>query len=250
MVEMLPTVINGRWTLALPRHRAERPQWDIVNGGWETARLADMHDWITSRPAGEHEPPHVLDVGAEEGDMPALYAMWGARVTCVEPNPLVWPNIRVIFEANSLPTPDWFVGFCGAPDDVRAFDDRQSDAHFDGWPACAHGPVIGDHGFLQLAERPDVSSTTVDALADRFGRFDAITMDVEGSELHVIRGADRTLADHRPVVWVAIHPTFMADQYGQDPSALHDLMGRAGYVGRLLDWKHEQHFRFDPAETL
>lgn len=241
MTELIRTRINGRWDLLLPEHRAVRPQWDIANGGWETERLSDMHAAVTIALA-ELRIPHVLDVGAEEGDMPALYASWGARVTCVEPNPLVWPNIRAIFEGNGLDTPDWFVGFCGDESRLGLEDVDE----LDGWPVCANGPVIGDHGFCQLNERPDISATTIDSLRVLHGPFDMITIDVEGSELSVMRGAAACLSLDRPVVWIAIHPTFMRDQYGVDPGHLHDLMGRAGYVGRLLADDHEQHWRFDP----
>jgi hypothetical protein len=62
-----PTLINGRWPLLLPDHRAARPSW----GWWEATRLAAMHHFI--------QPGDVVyDVGAEEGDFPCLFSTWGA----------------------------------------------------------------------------------------------------------------------------------------------------------------------------
>src|SRR5882724_6033705 len=90
-----PTLINGKWQLLLPKHRADRPEWKT---GWEVERLDALRASI--------EPGKlVFDVGAEEGDMSALYALWGAQVVLFEPNERVWPNIRAIWEANRLELP-------------------------------------------------------------------------------------------------------------------------------------------------
>lgn len=254
MTAMVPTLINGRWQLLLPEHRAARPEWPY----WEAQRLAAMHSVITELVAtwvgdGQNGPaPIVLDVGAEEGDFPGLWASWGANVILAEPNPRVWPNIAAIFAANDLPTPlATFAGFCG--EEVRDVDGGLAVA---GWPTSAAGPVIGDHGFCQLNERPDLPSITVDELAQRVGEPSVITMDVEGSELHVLRGAWQTIRGTwsdgpRPHVFVSIHPEFMADQYGiaGGVTEIRSLMHRAGYDDdhhELLAIDHEHHWWFRP----
>jgi len=240
-IEMVPTVINGRWTMLLPPHRAERPEWPW----WEQERLRSMHDWITTQTI----PPIVYDIGAEEGDMPALYTMWGARTVLFEPNPAVWPNIRAIYEANLVTPHRWYVGFAG--DEGRASEVFNRDHVYNHgnlhWPKCAYGPVIGDHGFCQLWERPDIPATTIDHFAKVFrDPVDAITIDCEGSELRVLQGARRVLEEQRPMVWVAVHPEFMADQYGDHPDELHEFMVEVGYRGVLLADVHEEHWLFTP----
>ncbi len=243
MTAIVPTVINGRWLLELPEHRAIRPQWDITNGGWEPERLADMAEWLG--------PGDVIyDIGAEEGDLPALWASWGCRVVLFEPNPRVWPNIRAIFEANGLSSKiaASFVGFAGPADYEPAEGDRLVRWELsEQWPKEAFGPVIGDHGFLNLCERPDVPSIKVDTAADTVIPT-GITIDVEGAELAVLEGAQDTLRDHRPVVWVSIHPTFMAAMYDDTPDEIHDLMGGLDYEGQHLATDHEEHWRFTPVE--
>lgn len=230
MTEAIPTSINGRWTLLLPEHRAARPEW----GWWEAQRLAAMHHVI--RPGDR-----IFDVGAEEGDFPALWATWGARVTCFEPNPLVWPNIRFIFEANDLVTPDWFCGF--AADGSSHSWRRHSSACGSVWPDSAFGPVIGDHGFQTIPEYPDTPRVTVDDWCAATGQVpDVVTMDVEGAELRVLRGAVETLRAHRPVVFVSVHPEFMAETYGDSADALHALMADLGFESRFLCRDHEEHW--------
>jgi hypothetical protein len=136
-VPMIPTAINGRddWTLLLPEHRHFRREWPWFEAG----RLHAMRHFI-----GDGDV--VFDIGAEEGDFPALWATWGAEVVLVEPNDRVWPNIRAIFEANDLGhrVLATFSGFAGPePRDLP----EQSWLHVDGWPNSAYGAVIGDHGF-------------------------------------------------------------------------------------------------------
>jgi hypothetical protein len=248
---VIDTRINGRWWLKLPEHRAHRPEWPT----WERERLTAMHATITAMVAAEpritsldgtdHGPAHrplVYDIGAEEGDLPALWALWGARVAMFEPNPRVWTNIRTIWEANGL-IPYWcFAGFAG-PDhhipDGCAYADVSSLG--DVWPGCATGPVIDDHGFCNLWERPDLPRTTIDIAP---GQPAVITLDVEGAEYEVLRGAEQTLRDHRPVVFASVHPAFMLDMYGYRDERLHAYMGGLGYEGTHLATDHEQHFAY------
>jgi FkbM family methyltransferase len=186
-------------------------------------------------------------VGAEEGDMPALYASWGCEVALIEPNPRVWPNIKTIWDANSLSPPvNWHVGFAGPTGEAQY---RWDEAHVrpvkDGWPACAYGPVIGDHGFLNLCERgSEVSTIALDEWTSHTPT--AVTIDVEGAELEVLRGAMKLLQRARPLVWVSIHPIFMREMYGQDARTLHRLMRGCEYEGHLLAASHEEHWLFLP----
>lgn len=237
--------INGRrdWALILPAHRAARPEWPW----WEATRLAAMWHHLAGG-ARKHQTEVVYDIGSEEGDLPALWAKWGCNVVAFEPNPRVWPNIKLIWEANDLE--EWlracFVGFAAQDDHgggglwISEVDEPVR------WPSYADGEVIGDHGFLNLSERPDVKRTTIDTVATLTWPPTAITIDVEGAELEVLKGATRTLAEHRPKVWVSIHPEFMADMYGQEAAEVHELMADHGYDEQFLTIDHEHHWMFLP----
>lgn len=236
MTALRETVINDRWKLLLPEHRAARPEWPW----WEATRLAAMWHRLQS---GDVPPVGtVYDIGAEEGDLPALWASWGNDVVLVEPNDRVWPNIKTIWQANDLDRylVACFVGFAASQQRGATFIDF-------GWPDCADGAVIGDHGFLNLCERRDVAAITVDDLASATRRPPtAITIDVEGAELEVLRGAEHVLHDERPDVWVSVHPEFMADMYGiaDGERAVVGLMERYGYESTFLCADHERHWQF------
>lgn len=232
-VPMVETWINGRWRLLLPEHRAARPEWPW----WEAGRLAAMHHHLSPGDV-------VYDIGAEEGDFPALFASWGCEVVLVEPNPRVWPNIRAIFDANDLRPLRWWVGFAAAENDYDP-DAFPSIIEMPPWPRCAFGPVIGNHGFLTLWERPEVDRITIDTLAAITRPPTAITIDVEGAELQVLLGARQVLAEHRPKVFLSLHPDFMA-AYGDDPVEVLDLMEAAGYECTFIAEDHEVHFLFLP----
>lgn len=233
---MTQTLINGRWSLALPPHRAARPEWVT---GWERQRLDRMHDTI--------EPGQVVfDIGTEEGDLTGLYALWGAQIVMFEPNPYVWPNIRWIWEANKLPAPlGWFAGFASnvtdlAPAEIESIF-LQPDR--DGWPACAYGPLIGDHGFRVLTQRfHDTPQTTLDDWVDTHRILpDVITLDCEGAEYRIVEGAASILSIIRPTVFMSVHERFMIDEYGNHPQQLWEFMDQLDYEAEMIWFDHELH---------
>ena len=230
--------INDRWRLHMTPDRVE---FHKVRPPWEQARLASMfRSLATARVAGEHAGPVVYDVGAECGDFSALYGTWGCEVVCIEPQPRYWPSIKAHFEGNDLTSAASFVGFAAA---------GELDGYLLGrglWPACADGPIEPDVGFLHLAVTDGRTPTiTLDRLAEPGNGPppDAITIDVEGAEYRVLVGAQRILAEQKPLVWVSIHTdlAWMDEQYpGEGREAVLGLLEGHGYRWESLGVTHEE----------
>lgn len=239
---MREILLNGKWPMILPEHRAARPQWTNPPY-WEPERMDALEATISPGDV-------VYDIGAEEGEMTGCFASWGAQVCAAEPNPRVWANIRAIWEANELPRlAGWWVGFAGDKTDESCSPEIEA-ARVDvgGWPACAYGPVIGDHGFCVLNERPDIPRVRLDYACStlKWPVPDVVTMDVEGAELRVLQGARWILSQHRPIIFVSVHPQFMADTFGDKAQDLFDYMDRAGYDATFLATDHEDHWMWRP----
>lgn len=238
---MKPACWNGEHHLLLPDHIAD---WDAT-ANWERARFASMQRHLT--------PEMVLfDIGTEHGSISAVYARWVRTMVLFEPSPDFWPNIRMTWEANQLPPPAaWFVGLVGTddhPDPDVDYDDRD----INGWPACAWSddetPAMPYRYTHNEKHAVTTRHTSIDAwIARHHITPDAITIDVEGAELDVLRGASWTLDTVRPVVWVSIHPDLMERDYpGATREVLQAYMGERGYRGEHLGTDHEEHHLFMP----
>lgn len=231
------TPINGRWPLNLAPHRIE--QWSKP---WEAKRLSRMYAAIDDWP---HRPV-VWDIGAEEGDMPALYASWGADVVIVEPNPKLWPSIRYHWQANDLPDPvGFYVGLAGSPEQIHT---PEAEAHTDGWPAASLGEIHPGHGFHHLQDYATTDPVaTLDQMLDWFPAPDIITADIEGGEGLMLQGAKVMLADVRPTWFLSVHSSELRELYGHTPSEhVHEVMGSHGYTAEFIEDRHEGHWVYFP----
>lgn len=230
---MVPTKINGEYEIILPKHRADRPEW-YTKTGWEKKRLASMRDNL-----GEGDI--VFYVGSEEGEMPALCQMWGAKVVLFEPNDRVWPNTKVIYDANHLETPlAVFSGFAANQTSERA------PLILNGWPESAFGEVIHDHGFKELRDPQNIPQVKIDDLVEQHNIIPtAISLDVEGSEWEVLRGAEQTMRQYHPKIWLSLHPEFLHEQYNEWGAELRRWLMDLGYKEELIDYPlHEVHLYY------
>ena len=227
MTEMVKCKLNGRHEIILPKHRADRPEW-YTDTGWEKKRLDHMFHKIGKGSV-------VYYVGVEEGDMTALCAMWGAKLVMFEPNELVMPNIKAIWEANGLDTSDIFYP-CFASD--RTIGDVKQVTIAD-----IEGDVIHDHGFKELKDPGSIPEVTIDDVVRETGVVPTvISLDVEGSEGRVLRGAEQTLRASHPAIYLSLHPEFIHEQYGEWGAELRKWLIDLGYKETLIDYPlHEVH---------
>lgn len=231
---MIDTNLNGLDQLIIPQHRAERPEWHTEKG-WEKIRHKSMKDNIGSKDV-------VYYVGAEEGEFPALCAKWGASVYMFEPNPKVWPNIKAIWQANKLPLAFCFTGFASNETTAELWNQNTKD----NWPRYADNEVIGNHGFKELYQEADnYPQYRLDDVYSYYGsKPTVLTMDVEGSEFEVLKGAEKTIIECKPKIWLSLHPEFLFDQWNVYGREVRDWIIDRGYNEQLLDYQHEVHFLY------
>lgn len=234
---MKKAMINYRqdWTFWLPDSVAD---WDAITH-WERERLASMEAHL--------KPGMVLyDVGTEHGWLSAVYGGFVGyeNMVLIEPSPEFWPNIRKIWEHNEFTWPTAMVqGFIG--ESLASLDPAGVD--FTEWPAPSDVPECGGMAYRYIGA-DGIPTYTIDYLAEIGFPPDAITIDIEGAELLAMRGAEKTLREHRPLVWVSIHADLMRRDFNHSPGALHRFMAEVGYDGEHLGTDHEAHWLFTPEE--
>lgn len=229
MTEYVECLLNGRFPLIVPDFRKtfwdERPHW---HQGLLESCFELMQPGMT-----------VYDIGAEHGDLSAVYRKFvgpDGDVISVEPAAWYWPFIRGTFEANSFPPPEMsFVGLIGDKD----VGDRPFES---GWPPESEGEGIPDGGFIHLRHAAKkYTQTTIDQLAV-WTNVDAIVLDIEGAEWNALNGARGALERCRPIVFVSVHDVGdgagwngpLLDWYGKTPDDIHNFMSEYGYSHELL----------------
>lgn len=243
---MVETLLNDKYKLILPEHRAAREQWHTPEG-WERKRLDSMYENI-----GEGDV--VYYVGSEEGEFPALCQIWGAEVVLFEPNPKVWSNTSAIWEANGLKHPlATFIGFASDVDDLSPHVPTKENPYndFGLWPSATSKDIEAAHGFKELdKEAANYAQVRIDTISAKTKPPTAICLDVEGSEGHVLRGAEETLKTFKPKIWLSLHPEFLHEQYGEWGAELRKWIIDLGYIETLLDYPlHEVHLLYEPSRS-
>ncbi len=103
-------------------------------------------------------------------------------------------------------------------------------------------------------------SKTMDRFCHQTGIYPTvITMDVEGAEFEVIKGAENVLREHKPIIFMSVHPEFMfesyrnegiwKERYGERQHVVHMLrfIDEIGYTHRCIEYDyHELHMVFEP----
>lgn len=160
----------------------------------------------------------AADVGANRGDVVAELVKAGALVTAIEPHPEMAKTLR-----------DTFLG-------ITVIEAAAHDHHgtvtlyhsVDAQQSSLYEPAI-----LQDAGRSVVPTVTLDSL----GVFDVVKIDVQGSEVAVLRGAQRTLAARHAIWYVELWRTGL-EYAGESVGAVRRLFEAHGYRPHRHTWDH------------
>lgn len=234
-IDFVNQLINDRWIISIPRCIAEYHGWWDT---WEKERHLSM---------AAHLKPGMsfFDVGTCDGWEAVVYSQMlggAANMVLIEPSLNMWPNIKLIWGKNNLRKPcATYSGF--------AADVDSSDAAcmiWPDWPKIANYREFIKGRDFALLEHPaniGIPRIKLDTLALHTAMPDALNIDVEGSELLVLRGAQEILKKKHPLVWISIHPEFIK-KFGHTPEMLHEFMTDCGYTGEYLGYDHEDHYFF------
>lgn len=223
---MKERLVNDRYRVIVPDHIAD---WDAPSE-WERARFLSMEKHLKKGDI-------LYDIGTEQGWQSAIYAQFvgGENMVLVEPDQKAWPNIRKTWEANNLAKPAaFFVGCLGQESTEGAWSKS--------WPDVSEGELQTSFGYESL--KGNRAQIRLDQLKDLTNLTpDAISIDVEGAELEVLKGAVDVLNYWIPKVWVSVHPDLMEKDYGTKESELHEYMSKFYNESEDLGWDgHEHHW--------
>lgn len=225
-------------TLVVPDNVAE---WDAVAGDspWERERINSVLSTLNHGDV-------LYDIGAEHGWMSVIYGrhVGGENMVLCEPSPDFWPNIRMGWEMNGLERPLICVeGFVGDLHRVTG----QGGLFIREWPPSADGSECDAMAYRSLRHHSELIPTvTIDALST-YVSPKGITIDVEGAEVYVLRGAQATLIQDKPIVWCSVHPDLMEKDHDTNEGEFHNFVQSVGYEGRMLARDHEEHWLLTPA---
>jgi FkbM family methyltransferase len=235
-------MVNGKHRVKMPEFLAKHDSFD----NWEPERFDSMELHLRRGQV-------LFDVGAETGHISAIYARFVGPENMVmfESNPDNWQNIKATWDAEGLADPRDTICALVGTEDVSLTPTPDQFLHFDGerWPLCAlTGKIWTPRSYRYLHEHYGVTPrVSIDGYVEKTGNIpSAITIDVEGAELEVLRGARKTLGLMRPTVWVSLHEDLMRKHYKSCPRDIHNFMDSCGYGHMYLATDHEIHMMYVP----
>lgn len=214
----LEALVTVDGTTKLIAHRNQfSAVWTVYNGVHEWEELQFCLSFL--RPGD-----HFVDVGANVGVFSTLVGtrLPGVRITAIEPFPPVRLDLERNLAENHLQVTVVAEAVSAEPGEA-VFEILGRDVLNRLSPG---GTVSEDHGAIRVAV------TTLDALVGDDAPS-LIKIDVEGSELNVLRGASRLLAEHSPVL--LFEHCGHGEQFGISPADMQAFLHQAGYHMYLLD---------------
>lgn len=209
--------------------------WDVYDD-WEKERIRSMRQHL-------EQGDILFDVGAEVGWMSVICGQMvhPSNMVLFEPTKEFWPNIEVMWHRNFDCEP--LACYSGLLSD-KTTDKTVLGMHE--WPEESKGDPIDKLAYTYIHDNPKkIPEITIDEWVKQTGIVpDALTIDTEGSELLILRGAKETLAKKNLKIWVSVHDDLGLRDYGIDPQLTLAFLEDAGYKGEFLAQDHEAHWYF------
>lgn len=185
----------------------------------------------------------LFDIGAEMGWLSVVYGQMvhPSNMVLIEPTGAFWANIEAIWHKNFDCEP--LATYHGLFSDMTTSKDVLPMHQF---PKASRGDLIDKLAYTYLHDNQEsVPEITLDEYVKQTGIVpNALTIDTEGSELLILRGAVNTLAKRNLKVWVSVHPDLGLENYGIDKHSVYEFMKEQGYDGSIIATDHEEHWYF------
>ena len=247
---------NLNLTSASPLVRVVRPAYDVllnslysqhglvrVINGEEKLRVRPVHRYAHE----DYEPTvfaHlkrnvkpgsvVLDIGAHVGLFTILLVRWAGptgHVYAFEPTPETRAALEDHLVLNDVADHVTLI--------PMAVSDMTGTAMFYAATSSPENTLSSAHTRLSTAEAIEVPLTTIDDFCTKRNVVPTlIKIDIEGFELHALRGAKETLAQHRPAVLIELHPMNWPE-IGESPATAAAILAQLGYRAVPLDGQKE-----------
>ena len=199
--------------VAEQRSLAMAPPYHLVSGrhGWMLGNVNDVYLGQALLKYGECceievdflkrlcalRPGALLEIGANVGTHTVPLALHlaaqGRGLQVFEPQPFIFQNLCANLALNAITNVLAWPYACGEKAGVVRFDRPDYIAR-------------GNFGGVEMSAEPDADGISAPCVVlDEFLGKDAVALmkvDVEGFELQVLRGAERTIDTHRPVLYV------------------------------------------------
>jgi FkbM family methyltransferase len=173
------------------------PRWRVPARYWYRRARGRIDSELTLAAAFIRPGSTVIDVGANVGIYTYGFVRLGARVEAFEP----LPQCRVLLEALAAPAVRVHGVALSAAPGVLPLN----------LPVREGRAATGLATFRPVEEPHETLPVPVRVLDDyAFADVSFIKVDVEGHELAVLRGAERTLARERPVLLLEIDQAFLS----------------------------------------
>tara|TARA_B100000519_G_C14089676_1_gene365685 strand:+ start:5 stop:634 length:630 start_codon:yes stop_codon:yes gene_type:complete len=204
-----------------------------VNNFWVPSNDVHINDWKSGKPftqnkclekfiayceANNKKFNHILDIGAWVGTWSMAMNPYCGRVVAFEPDPVHYTCL-VKNVADEIETHQLAVG--SDTKMISLSDDNFTQAK----------RVIGDG---------EIPMITVDSL--NLSDIDVIKIDVEGYEMEVLKGAEKTLQTNK---YVMIELNSNTGKYGSSNQECMDLLQKNGYKLLLDHWPDKVYYRAD-----
>jgi FkbM family methyltransferase len=163
-----------------------------------------------------------VDIGANIGWYSVHVALADptAKVIAVEPIPRSYHWLTTAIQSNAITNViPLNMAVASAPAEIELWIDSALSG------AASTSPSTGKEGLERIACR---ASTIDDVVAAHGGEAHFIKLDIEGAELHALRGARGVLARLRPIVFAEMLRK-LTRPYGYHPNDIIELMRDHGY---------------------